>query len=198
MKILLVIAHPDDDAIFAGALQARLRSHTWEIVCITSSGDESRGRELLCWQRHLGTPAGRISFLGEADDPEDRRRGHCSIPLERVVGALGEFARRPRLVVTHNAHGEYDHPHHVLAHRAVTRALSGTPRLEFGYGSEGFDLALPSAGKWPHAVRCYASQRPVIAKFRDEQETFEWSGDAPPAIRRRIARAVRDGDAASV
>jgi LmbE family N-acetylglucosaminyl deacetylase len=190
MDILLVIGHPDDDAIFAGALQQRLAAHAWSVACLTATPDTPRGGELLRWQAELGTPRERLHFLGAVDAPEDYRSGRSSIAPEAVMKGLRALALAPELVVTHNAHGEYGHPHHALVHAAVAQVYPETPRLEFGYGCDASDWQLPCTEKWPNVVRCYASQQRVIEKFRVELETFCWSSATPPDARRNIARRL--------
>jgi LmbE family N-acetylglucosaminyl deacetylase len=190
MEILLAISHPDDDAIFAGALQRRLAAQAWSVVCMTANPGDLRGLELLRWQGELGTPAERVHFLGQHDDPDDRRSGRCSIALETVTRRLRALALTPALVVTHNAHGEYGHPHHRLLHTAVVKVHPDTPRLEFGYGQGCADLEIPCAQKWEHAVRCYASQARVIEKLRTGCEVFRWSVATSQDVRKRVARSL--------
>ena len=187
MDILLVISHPDDDAIFAGALQRRLAAHAWIVVCLTATPGTLRGRELLRWQSELGTRAERVHFLGEVDEPSDYRSGRSSIAPESVTKRLSALALAPGLVVTHNAEGEYGHPHHALVHSAVARVYPATPRLEFGYGRDGVEWEIPCVSKWPSVVRCYPSQQRVIEKLRTESETFCWSASTPPDVRRSVA-----------
>ncbi|MGH0028766.1 MAG: PIG-L deacetylase family protein [Myxococcota bacterium] len=175
MRALLLVAHPDDDAIFAGALQRRLSGHTWSVVCLTGGAGAPRGRELLRWQASLGTPARRIHFLGETDDPRDLRDGTCSIPLARVCRRIAGLGLAPDVVVTHNAAGEYGHPHHVLAHRAAARVFPATPRLEFARGATPADLRLRCAGKWPRVAACYRSQWRVVARHWRPSEGFRWA-----------------------
>ena len=190
MHILLVISHPDDDAIFAGALQQRLAAHAWSVVCLTAAPGTLRGGELLRWQSELGTPRERLHFLGAVDEPEDYRTGRSSIAPEAVTQGLRALALAPELVVSHNAHGEYGHPHHALVHAAVAQIYPETPRLEFGHGCAAVDWELPCAQKWPSVLRCYASQQRVIEKLRVERETFRWSPATPAHARQSIARRL--------
>ncbi len=190
MQILLVISHPDDDAIFAGALQRRLAAHAWSVVCLTAAIDSPRGRELLRWQGELGTPLERLHFLAEVDDPDDYRSGRCSIGSAAVTEGLRALALAPELVVTHNAQGEYGHPHHALVHAAVTQVYASAPRLEFGHGCGAVDWEIPCADKWPLALQCYASQQRVIEKLRTASETFCWSQSTPAGVRRSVAREL--------
>jgi LmbE family N-acetylglucosaminyl deacetylase len=179
---LLVISHPDDDAIFAGALQAYLSAARWSVVCATYTADDPRGRELLAWQRALGTDPERIHFLGFADDREDRERQCCSFE-GGLTDALAQLRLRPSLVVTHNARGEYDHPHHVAVHGAAMKSYPDTACLAFGFGVCDADLTLPSPGKRAEVTRYYPSQAASIRRTARSTERFLWLRRPRPPIR---------------
>lgn len=199
-SILLVVGHPDDDAIFAGELQTRLSDFRWSVVCVTHSADDDRGRELLDWQRSLGTPPSRIHFLGLPDDANDYRRGQCSIDtttLERNLRALG---LRPCLVVTHGERGEYGHPHHRLTHEVVRAVFPDCRRLHFSYGRGRADVILTCPGKAERVKRHFPSQAAVVDRYAARKERFVWAtdgtapgGSAPPPLRSGadVARVVR-------
>lgn len=173
LSVLLVVAHPDDDAIFAGALQRRAARHTWTVVCMTHAEGSPRAQELRAWQASLGTDPARVRFLGHPDDPEDRRQGRCSIDPAAVVRGLRALRARPALLVTHNAAGEYGHPHHVLVHRAALEAYPRVPRLLFGQGLASADLELPcDDAKWSAVAAAYPSQASVVATFARPAEAF--------------------------
>ena len=146
MHILLVISHPDDDAIFAGALQQRLAAHAWSVVCLTAAPGTPRGGELLRWQGELGTPRERLHFLGEVDDPEDYRSGRSSIAPEAVMHgpARARAARPSSSSATTRAASTGTRTMRSL-HAAVAQIYPETPRLEFGYGCDAVDWELPCA-----------------------------------------------------
>ena len=173
VEVLLVVAHPDDDAIFAGALQRSLRAFRWGVVCVTWSGTTPRGEELLSWQTHeQRTPASRIAFLDQVDDPEDYRQKRCSLDHARVTQLLANQECRPRIVVTHNDVGEYGHPHHVFVHRVARAVFADCNFLFFGPGKPKFDLSVSCADKWPAVRSHFASQARVIDKLAASEETF--------------------------
>lgn len=174
LRILLVVSHPDDDAIFAGQLQRQLHHHDWHVVCMTYSADTERGQEMVCWQKTIGTPIRNLTFLSAADDPEDYRRKCCSIDPSVIDGQLRRLNYQPDLVVTHNEIGEYDHPHHIMLHRVTRGVFRQPPLLVFGYGLEQCHVSVPVADKWHLACRTYKSQKKIIGKFRETAETFVW------------------------
>jgi LmbE family N-acetylglucosaminyl deacetylase len=169
---LLLVAHPDDDAIFAGELQRRSTHLDWVVVCVTHDAASPRAAEMRAWQATLGTDPARVHFLGHADDPQDWREKRCSLEAAAVAASVQALDIRPDLLVTHNAVGEYGHPHHLLVHRVACELHPEIARLEFGEGTSAGDVVLPCAAKWTAVVDAYASQRSVIATFRREVERF--------------------------
>jgi N-acetylglucosaminylphosphatidylinositol deacetylase len=132
-RLLLVTAHPDDEAMFfaplLGALArqppgARVEVH---VLCLTSGEGggcgEVRARELLGAAAALGIAPARVRVLRHAA----LRDGlHEAWDGGAAAGAVGEaLARvRPALVATFDAEGVTRHPNHCAAHAAVVRAAA--------------------------------------------------------------------------
>jgi LmbE family N-acetylglucosaminyl deacetylase len=145
MKILCVIAHPDDESVFAGGTLALLASRGADIglVCCTrGEGGETgqppacvraglgavREAELRCAARALGCSS--VEFLSFRDPdvgPDGSLHPFASSPEEVVPGIQTIFeAQPPDAVITHGSNGEYGHPAHLLAHRACLEAARRT------------------------------------------------------------------------
>lgn len=111
---LVVLAHPDDELLFTGGIMLYYPEWEWRIACMTKPND---GRD-TCFTRavlrlrEMGVNvSGRI--LGHEDEwllTEHKRSWHAS------VAALD---LHPDIVITHNARGEYGHPHHIATHDIV-------------------------------------------------------------------------------
>jgi LmbE family N-acetylglucosaminyl deacetylase len=174
VSCLLVVSHPDDDALFAGQLQSKLSGAAWTVVCVTFHREHQRAAELLAWQASLGTAPGDVFFLGHPDDPEDWRQRRSSIDRREVERGLARLSLAPDLVVTHNDRGEYGHPHHVLTHRAAVNVYRDPPILVFGMGLSHVDIALPCPDK-PRILRDYfPSQRKAVARLARTREKLCW------------------------
>jgi LmbE family N-acetylglucosaminyl deacetylase len=188
--ILLVVAHPDDDALFAGELQRRLGMFTWGVVCVTYQADSVRARELVSWQRALGTLPENLHFLGLNDDPSDITSGHSSFSVDEVAARLRELSLSCRLVVTHDVDGEYGHPHHAVTHAAACMVFSDTPRLHFVFQRRNrVRAALKAVLKGPRAhpdivltgfdktgvfISHYVSQAAISTWAEMRVEGFRW------------------------
>ncbi len=98
MNALVLHAHPDDELLFAGALMLSRPDWTWTTVALTGG---ARKREYPGIS--LGFPdEWRILTVDEYHDWQD---------------AVDALDLRPDITFTHNAMGEYGHPHHMAVHR---------------------------------------------------------------------------------
>jgi LmbE family N-acetylglucosaminyl deacetylase len=156
MKILCLVAHPDDETVFAGGTLALLASRGAEVrvaCCTRGEGGETgepplcprselgamREAEARCAARALGCAS--VEFLPFRDPdvgPGGELSAFASSPEEIIPGIqilLG--AIRPDVVITHGSSGEYGHPGHLLIHRACLEAarLSGVPCV-FTFGAD--------------------------------------------------------------
>jgi len=145
--LLLVHAHPDDEAISTGGVMLKAKAHGHRVVLVTATRGEvgeihnmdeatSRPRlaeirteELKAAAEILGVD--RQEFLGyrdsgmvDTDDNKDPRSFHQS-RLEDAAGKLAVFIReeRPDVVVTYAEDGIYGHPDHIKAHFVTNAAL---------------------------------------------------------------------------
>lgn len=106
-KALLLVAHPDDEALFAGGLVLRYPEWEWHIVHMTGSEERRRQFETVVreWRIYGVNIASMRNF-----EFEDRYR-----PSDRRLwlAALAKEDCEYDIVFTHNARGEYGHHHHV-------------------------------------------------------------------------------------
>ena len=145
--LLLVHAHPDDEAISTGGVIMKAKAHGHRVVLVTATRGEAgeiynmdprqtrprlaviRTEELKAAGDVLGVD--RIEFLGYRDsgmvdtaDNKDPRSFHQA-RLDEAAGRLAVFLReeRPDVVVTYGEDGQYGHPDHIKAHYVTVAAL---------------------------------------------------------------------------
>jgi N-acetyl-1-D-myo-inositol-2-amino-2-deoxy-alpha-D-glucopyranoside deacetylase len=145
--LLLVHAHPDDEAISTGGVMMKAKAHGHRVVLVTATRGEAgeihnmdpeasrarlgeiRTEELKAAAEILGVD--RIEFLGYRDsgmvdtvDNKDPRSFHQA-PLEEAAAKLAVLIReeRPDVVVTYAEDGVYGHPDHIKAHHVTNAAL---------------------------------------------------------------------------
>lgn len=115
-KSLVVVAHPDDEILWAGGTILANRHVDWEIIALCRAGDEDRAPKFRTVVRELGA----IGSIGDLDDEADQA------PLERhVVGVtalslLANASTGYAYVLTHSPFGEYTrHRRHEEIGRAM-------------------------------------------------------------------------------
>ena len=145
--LLLVHAHPDDEAISTGGVMMKAKAHGHRVVLVTATRGEAgeiynmdeqasrprlgeiRTEELKAAGEILGVD--RIEFLGYRDsgmvdtaDNKDPRSFHQA-PLDEAAAKLAAVIRdeRPDVVVTYAEDGVYGHPDHIKAHYVTNAAL---------------------------------------------------------------------------
>ena len=145
--LLLVHAHPDDEAISTGGVMMKAHDEGHRVVLVTatrgevgeiSNMDEATSRPRLAEirteeLRRAGEILGvnRQEFLGYRDSgmretaDNDNPASFHSAPLAEAAERLAKILReeRPEVVVTYDPTGSYFHPDHVKAHHVTSAAL---------------------------------------------------------------------------
>jgi LmbE family N-acetylglucosaminyl deacetylase len=145
--LLLVHAHPDDEAIATGGVMLRARRDGHRVVLVTCTGGEEgeihnmdaaevrprlaevRAAELRRACEVLGVD--RQEFLGYRDSGMAGTASNRNLACFYAGSLAEEAARlaalvreeRPEVVVTYSADGTYGHPDHVRAHHVTLAAL---------------------------------------------------------------------------
>jgi N-acetyl-1-D-myo-inositol-2-amino-2-deoxy-alpha-D-glucopyranoside deacetylase len=145
--LLLIHAHPDDEAISTGGAMMKATADGHRVVLVTATRGEAgeihnmdeestrphlgevRTAEMENAARILGVNRGE--FLGYRDsgmvgtpENEDPRSFHQA-PLDEAAAKLAAILReeRPEVVVTYDSDGTYGHPDHIKAHHTTNAAL---------------------------------------------------------------------------
>lgn len=122
MRAAIIVAHPDDEVIWAGGLILQHPDWEWTILSLCRADDADRAPKFERVCRHLGV-TGLISDLDDGNPP-------------KPVDAEAEIARRivehlPSgpwdLCLSHGANGEYGHPRHMqVSSHVLQLARDGT------------------------------------------------------------------------
>jgi N-acetyl-1-D-myo-inositol-2-amino-2-deoxy-alpha-D-glucopyranoside deacetylase len=145
--LLLVHAHPDDEAISTGGVMMKARADGHRVVLVTATRGEAgeihnmdpestrphlgeiRTKELEAAARILGVNRGefldyRDSGMEGTPENDDHKSFHQA-PLEEAAGKLAKILReeRPDVVITYDQDGVYGHPDHIKAHYVTNAAL---------------------------------------------------------------------------
>jgi LmbE family N-acetylglucosaminyl deacetylase len=145
-RVLVSLAHPDDESFGSGPLIAKLVAEGAEVTLIcTTNGDvgsaaeehlkgygsvaEMRLAELDCAAKVLGLKEVVLfgyrdsGMMGSADNSDPKSLWQA--PLDEVADRIVEVMRRvhPHVIFTFDPYGGYGHPDHIKTHKATLAAF---------------------------------------------------------------------------
>ncbi|MBX9767121.1 MAG: PIG-L family deacetylase [Bdellovibrionales bacterium] len=133
-RVLFVVAHADDEAIFFAGTIARNRRHEVHLVCVTQPVKAS---ERILSFKKLQKSA---QLLGVARVHQFDFLDHSErLPVDSVsdrLKSLGDFDR----IFTHGIAGEYGHPHHQIVSYSVHQAFSNQAKKRRVYSLSKFEI----------------------------------------------------------
>ena len=124
MRILAVVAHYDDEALFCGGALNHFREHDLRIAVVTTVSQcnpiDEREAEV---ERRIKRLA---AFNDVADMLDVTETIELNLPNRSPFSCHGTIDRiQPDLVLTHGPDGETGHPQHVNTYNAVRDAWDG-------------------------------------------------------------------------
>lgn len=126
MSSVIVVAHPDDEVIWAGGLALRLKC---QIICCTiPRRDPIRAYKFFDCVKELGCE-GKLIPITEPDVNTSPDFSYLN---------LEEFDH----IITHGERGEYGHMHHKFLHKFIVKNYSHKNLSFFGYPSGAITLEL--------------------------------------------------------
>lgn len=130
-KILLIVAHPDDETLwFYQSIQKLKTNNVIVVFCLTQTGETRRGKELEA----LGKRIGITIIFGNCEDTGFDKLLNTKEVENAFLQAfsMGQYD----FAITHPPHGgEKPHPHHLQLHRIVKRICVNTS-MKYGFFCE--------------------------------------------------------------
>ncbi|MDD5163711.1 MAG: PIG-L family deacetylase [Candidatus ainarchaeum sp.] len=173
VRALMVVAHPDDETIWAGGLLQRKKNWNWTIasLCRSSDSDRKPKFEKVC---------GLYNAESVIFDLEDTLLDE--IKNEIVQKLLLPFEKRDfDFIFTHGENGEYGHIRHKDAHRAVLalakeKKLNSKKLFVFSY-KKGKQFELVPDGK--ETKKIVLSKKELDSKKKIVAEIYGYAFDSP-------------------
>lgn len=147
LRLLAVLAHPDDESLAAGGALARYAAEGVEVHLVTATRGE-RGRYFDDRERPPDQEVGRVreaelraaaaelgiqevNLLGYLDGQVDS--ADPAEAIGRIVAHVRDF--RPQVVITFDPFGAYGHPDHIAISQLTAAGVAAS--VDPGYASSG-------------------------------------------------------------
>ena len=158
-RLLISVAHPDDETFGYGGLVAKYVSEGVDVYAIVSTNGDAGSMDPEFVEKHGSVAAVRLSELDCAErllgfrklfrfgyrdsgmmGSETSKHPDCSwqTPREELARRVVEVIRetRPQVILTHNRYGGYGHPDHIAIQRATTDAFHLAADAAFQTGDQ--------------------------------------------------------------
>lgn len=116
MKAVCMVAHPDDCVIFAYSLMHHTLYLSWRVCYLTYQQEDNRAQEFVQFWNRRGI---KTTFLGFTDDYRDIAAERPSFDTNQARDAIHAELNLADVILTHDAEGDYGHPHHRFVNRCV-------------------------------------------------------------------------------
>jgi hypothetical protein len=166
MKAIAVVAHPDDCVIFAYSFIDKYSDLDWTVCYLTHDCESPRGDEFhRFWRkRQINTV-----FLGYEDNWRDIENKSISFNTAQAKKDIQDLISQFDIVLTHNAEGEYGHPHHVFVHECCAQHANTVTFASYSNGNEKHTVPRDrySLDEFPY-------HRDIVQTFHQEHHTSEY------------------------
>ena len=143
---MLVVAHPDDETLFFGALLLKYRKHPWHVVCVTDANADKMG-DLRKKQFEKACKLLKVQKSSWWNFPDIFSQ---RLDTSKLIDKLSELPS-PAEVFTHGIIGEYGHPHHQdvsfavhsvfgETHKVFSSAYNAQPEFTVSLDKKQYDL----------------------------------------------------------
>jgi LmbE family N-acetylglucosaminyl deacetylase len=113
MKAVCIVAHPDDCIIYGLGYIVAHSGYDWRICYLTYKHNHQRSIEMSNFWKKRSITTTSLGFYDGKNDFELNTISFNTVAARTFI--LNEI-KSADIVLTHNANGEYGHPHHKFVH----------------------------------------------------------------------------------
>ena len=185
---LMIVAHPDDDAIWGGA---HLKEGGYLVVCITNNRNETRKQEFF----DAVDASGNTPLILGYPDKVNGKRDDWDKVYSKITDDISYIMgyKEWDMIVTHNPDGEYGHIHHKMTSEITTKVYNRLkPAAKLYYFGKYYKASQIDSVKdsltaiseedmefKDKLLEHYESQSETIEKFRHMLPYEEWTEYTP-------------------
>jgi len=149
---LIVTAHPDDETIFFGGLLISRPKSDTHVICVTDGNADGLGEQRA---KDFHSALEDLQVTGEMLSHPDKYEQRLDI--EALIETLNNYSADE--VYTHNALGEYGHPHHQDVCFAVHNSFHERARIfSTAYNNFPCKRVELSASMWEQKLKVFSKQ----------------------------------------
>ena len=127
MKALCLVAHPDDCVLFGYKFITDHPHWDWHIWYLTYTSDSDRVEEMRKFWNKRNV---KVCSGGFVDDWKHVSVGQLGFDKDHAKTCITGASNGYDILLSHNAVGEYKHPHHLFIHEVVKNI--SIPKVYFG------------------------------------------------------------------
>lgn len=176
---LILHAHPDDETIFAGGLMLAYPMWQWHLICLTMQPDTQRAQEYAAAAaafKNKGVNIVNHTALHKRDTGQVLSNSEYADWLASV-DELANKGLKPDITFTHNAMGEYGHPHHMAVNKIAHKTFGNVWDFVFpGKSSVGPQVIKNSVNEVELSPEIARAKKEIFDMAYIEQQAGLWQG----------------------
>lgn len=169
---LIIVAHPDDETLWAGAHMAE---DDYFVVCVTNGNNETRSKEFKGILKAFDNKGIILNY----PDKTFGKRDDWSRVKDKITDDLSTIIKHNdwEVITTHNTAGEYGHQHHIMVNSIVTDIYDELDKkgdlYYFGNYYKALDIEEAMEGKEGVSKDSLKKKEEVLKLYKSQEKTVK-------------------------